>query len=123
MRESMRFYHVAHSMKRIEILLSHIKNKNKFKIWTFYFFWFNVSRLLFVTFFIQYFKTTICFIWFNISRFFLSLTHTKLFTFPLTIFTSTPLYVDAHSHSCNPISHTLQPKMMSFTFNFSRTFT
>ena len=31
MRESMRFCHVAHSMKRIEILLSHIRDKNKFK--------------------------------------------------------------------------------------------
>ena len=39
MRESMRFYHVVHSMKRIEIPLSHIieiplshiRDKNKFK--------------------------------------------------------------------------------------------
>ena len=31
MRESMRFCHVAHSIKRIEILLSHIRDKNKFK--------------------------------------------------------------------------------------------
>ena len=31
MRESMKFCHVAHSMKRIEILLNHIEYKNKFK--------------------------------------------------------------------------------------------
>ena len=31
MRENMRFCHVAHSMKRIEILLIHIRDKNKFK--------------------------------------------------------------------------------------------
>ena len=31
MRESMRFCHVAHSMKRIKILLSYIRDKNKFK--------------------------------------------------------------------------------------------
>ena len=31
MRESMRFYYVAQSMKRIEIPLSHIRDKNKFK--------------------------------------------------------------------------------------------
>ena len=31
MQESMRFCHVTHSMKRIEILLGHNKDKNKFK--------------------------------------------------------------------------------------------
>ena len=31
MRESMRFCHVAHSMKRIEIPLNYIRDKNKFK--------------------------------------------------------------------------------------------
>ena len=31
MRKSMRSGHVAHSMKRIEIPLSHIRDKNKFK--------------------------------------------------------------------------------------------
>ena len=30
-RENMRFYYVAHLMKIIEIFLSHIENKNKFK--------------------------------------------------------------------------------------------
>ena len=30
-RENMRFYYVAHFMKIIEIFLSHIENKNKFK--------------------------------------------------------------------------------------------
>ena len=31
MRESMMFYYVAQFMKRIEIPLSHIRDKNKFK--------------------------------------------------------------------------------------------
>ena len=31
MWERMKFYHVVHSMKRFEILLSHVKDKNKFK--------------------------------------------------------------------------------------------
>ena len=31
-RESMRLCHVAHSMKKIEILLSHIRDKNKLNI-------------------------------------------------------------------------------------------
>ena len=31
MQERMKFCHMVHSMKRFEILLSHIKNKNKFK--------------------------------------------------------------------------------------------
>ena len=63
MWESMRFYHMAHSMKRIEIPLSHIRDKNKFKSWDFlfpliqcfktnfyYFFLFNGLRLLFISF-------------------------------------------------------------------------
>ena len=65
-----------------KIFLNHIRDKNKFKIRTLYFLWFNVLRLLFVTFFIQCFKITICFIWFNVSRLFLFLTHKKtLFAF------------------------------------------
>ena len=62
MWESMRFCYVAHSTKRIEIFLSHIKDKNKFKNRDSLFLWINVSRLLIVTFFIQYFKITIYFI-------------------------------------------------------------
>ena len=84
MWESIRFCHVAYSMKKIEILLNHIRDikklkklKKKLKIEIFYLFWFNVSILLFVTFFIQSFKTTICFIWFNFSKLLLSLAHKK----------------------------------------------
>ena len=50
MQESMRFYHVAHSMKRIEILLSYIKDKNKFKKRDFISF-----RLMFQDYFLLYF--------------------------------------------------------------------
>ena len=63
MWESMRFCHIAHSMKRIEILLSHIRIKNKFKnrdswfplVQCFktifcYIFLFNVLKLLYVYF-------------------------------------------------------------------------
>ena len=64
MRESMRFYYVAQSMKRIEIPLSHIRDKNKFKsrdslfplvqcfktIFLFLHFLFNVLKLLFISF-------------------------------------------------------------------------
>ena len=48
----MTFCHVAHSIKRIEILLSHIRNTNNFKIGTLYFilFLFNISKLLFLHF-------------------------------------------------------------------------
>ena len=31
MRECIKFYHMAYSIMRIEILLSHIRDKNKFK--------------------------------------------------------------------------------------------
>ena len=62
MQESMRFCHVVHSMKRIEIPLSHIRDKNKFKSrdslfhlvlcfkTIFVTLLFNVLRLLFVLF-------------------------------------------------------------------------
>ena len=108
MWKNIRFYHVAHSMKRIEILLNLIRDRNKFKNRDFfYFLWLNVSRLLFVIFFIQCVKTTICFIWFNVSRLFLSLSRIKkFFVFPFTLFTSTPLYTNAHNTSCNSISNT-----------------
>ena len=50
MRESMRFCHVAHSMKIIEISLNHIRDKNKFKSGDF----------LFPL--VQCFKTNFCYI-------------------------------------------------------------
>ena len=53
-RESMKFYHVAHSIKRIEILLSHIKDKNKLK---------NRDFLFSL---VQCFKTTFCYIFYSI---------------------------------------------------------
>ena len=42
---------------------------------TLYFLWFNVSRLIFDTLCIQYFKTIIYFNWFNVSRPSISHTH------------------------------------------------
>ena len=100
MWESMRSYHVVHSLKRSEILLSHDRDKNKFKNidslfplnlqWfktTFCFFWFNVSRV----------KTTISIIWFNVSRLFLSLRH-KLFAFSFTLFHFYSLHFQIHSY-------------------------
>ena len=87
MWESMKFCHVAHSIKRIEIFLSHIKDKNKFKNKNSLFHLVQCFKTIFVTFFIQYFKTTISFIWFDVSRFFFSLTHKKLFAFLFTHFT------------------------------------
>ena len=71
---------MAHFMKIIETLLSHIRDKNKIKNrnslfhlvqcfkTNFYYNLFNVST----------FKAIICFIWFNISRLFISLTHKTL---------------------------------------------
>ena len=62
MQKIMRFCHVTHSMKRIEIPLSHIRDKNKFKSSDFLFslvqcfktifvtLLFNVLRLLFILF-------------------------------------------------------------------------
>ena len=50
MRESMRFCHVAHSMKRIEIPLNYIRDKNKFKS----------GDSLFPL--VQHFKTNFCYI-------------------------------------------------------------
>ena len=93
MRESLRFCHVMHSMKRIEIPLSHIRDKNKFKS--------EDSSFLLV----QCFKTIFVTLLFNVLRLlivsfgttfqdFSSLTQKKkkLFAFPFTIFTSTHLY-------------------------------
>ena len=56
MQKIMRFCHVTHSMKRIEIPLSHIRDKNKFKS----------SDFLFS--FVQYFKTIFVTLLFNVLR-------------------------------------------------------
>ena len=117
MQESLRFYYVAHSMKRIEISLSYIRYKNKFKSRNSLFPLIQCFKITFFTFFIQCFKTIICFIWFNISKFFISHTYKKLFAFSFTLLTSNQLYAHAHSPSFHSISNTLKPKMMSFTFN------
>ena len=91
MRENMRFCHVAHSMKRIEIFLNHVRDKNKFKnkdslfllvqMFQDYFllhFLFNVLRLLFLLFG-------------SMFQDFSSLSHIKkLFAFLFILFTSTP---------------------------------
>ena len=58
MRESTKFYHMAHSIERIEILLNYIRNKNKFKNRTSLFPLIQCFNTNFVAFFIQYcFKT------------------------------------------------------------------
>ena len=106
-RESMRFCHVAHSMKKTEMPLNHIRDKNKFKS----------GESLFPL--VQCFKTTIYFMWFNVSRLSISHTHKKLFVFPFILFTFTLLYTHVHSLSYHPISNTLRQKMMSFSFNLS----
>ena len=61
MRKSMRFCHVAHSMKKIEIFVSHIRDKNKFKNKDSLFPLVQCFKTIFVTFFLQCFKTTISF--------------------------------------------------------------
>ena len=110
MRESMRFYHVVHSMKKIEIPLSHIRDKNKFKSKDFLFPLVQYFKTIFVTLFIQCFKTTICFVSINILRLFIFHTHKKLFPFLFTIFTSILLYTHVHSLSYHPILNTLRQK-------------
>ena len=67
MLESIKFYHVTHSMKRIEIFLNHIRDKNKFKNKDSLFPLVQCFKTIFVTFFIQCFKITIFFIRFNVS--------------------------------------------------------
>ena len=58
MRESTKFYHMAHSIERIEILLNYIRNKNKFKNRTSLFPLIQCFNTNFVAFFFQYcFKT------------------------------------------------------------------
>ena len=115
MRERMRFCHVTHSMKRIKIPLSHIRDKHKFKIETLYFFWFNVSRL----FLLHYYSMLLLFVLFCLI--FQDFSSQIRFAFPFTLFTSTLLYTHFHSLSYHPISNTLRQKTMSFTFNLSMT--
>ena len=125
MQENMRFCYMAHSMKRIEMILSHIRDKNKFKNRDSLFFWFNISRPLFVTFFIQCLKDYYLFHLVKYLRLFLFFTHTKLFAFPFT-FSILLFYIHM------PIAlHTIQSqihldkkkKKMSITFNLSTTST
>ena len=120
-RESLRFCHVMHSMKRIEIPLSHIRDKNKFKS--------EDSSFLLV----QCFKTIFVTLLFNVLRLlivsfgttfqdFSSLTQKKKnslhFHSPFSLLL---IYIHIHSLSYHPISNTLRQKMMSFTFNLSMT--
>ena len=89
---------------------------------TFYFLWFNVSRLFFFLHFV-FNVLRLLFILFDLMfQDLSSLTHTKkLFAFLFIIFTFTPLYTHVHSLSYHPISNTLRKKMMSFSFNLSMT--
>ena len=112
---------MAYCRKRIEILLNHIRDKNKFKSRLFISFGF--SRPFFVTFFIQCSKSTICFIWFNVSRLFLFLTHKK--TLCISIYHSN-FYSFIYTFpqlltSCYSVSNTLRQKTIPFTFNLSMT--
>ena len=120
MQKSIRFCHVMHSMKRIEIPLSHIRDKNKFKSWDSLFPLVQCFKTNFVIFCIQCFKIIIYFIWFNVSRSSISHTHKKLFAFPFIIFTFTLLYTHVHSLSYHPISNTLRKKWcyLSSTFQW-----
>ena len=56
MQESMRFYHVVHSMKKTEIPLSYIRDKNKFKS----------KNSLFLL--IQCFKIAFCYIFYSMFQ-------------------------------------------------------
>ena len=96
---------------------SHIRDKNKFKNRLFISFG-SMFQDYFCYIIIQCFKTNICFIWFNVSRLFISRTHKKLFAFPFTLFTSTPLYTYVHSLSYHPISNTLDKKQCHLLSTF-----
>ena len=118
MWENMRSCYVTDSMKRIEIPLSHIRNKNKFK---------NVDSLFPL---IQCFKTNFCYILysmfydyylFHLAHCFKTfhLSHTqKLFAFPFIIFTFTPLHTHVHSLSYHLISNTLRKKWCHLASTF-----
>ena len=121
MRKSMSFCHVADSIKRIEILLNHIRNKNNFKSRGSLFPLVQCFKTIFIT--LLFNVLGLLFVLFgSIFQDFSSLTHTKeLFAFPFMLFTSTPLYTHVHSLLYHPISNTFRQKMMSFTFNPSMT--
>ena len=76
MQESMRFCHVKHSMKKIEIPLSHIRDKNKFKSRDFLFLLVQYFKTIFVTLLFNILK--LLFVLFgSIFQDFSFLTHTK----------------------------------------------
>ena len=76
MREDMRFYHMAYSMKRIDIPLSHIRNKNKFKNKDYLFLLVQCFKTIFVTSLFNVLK--LLFVLFgSIFQNFSSLSHTK----------------------------------------------
>ena len=118
----MSFCHVTHSIKRIEILLSHISDNNNFKIGTLYFLWFNVSRLLFVTFYTMFQNYNLFHLVQSFKTFPLSHTQKSLcifihhFHFYSFIYTCPQPFM-----SCHLISNTLKKKMMLFTFSLSTT--
>ena len=105
MQESMRSCHVAHFMKIIEILLSHIRDKNKFK---------NKDFLFLL---VQCFKTTFCFLLINISRLLFVSFGSIVQDFSSLSHTHTKNSLHFHNPSFHSISNTLQPKMMLFAFN------
>ena len=121
MQENMRFCHVAYSMKRIEIPINHIRDKNKFKNRLFIYFS-SMFQDYFCYIIIQCFKTTNCFIWYNISRFFISHTHTQkpLFISIHHFHFYSFIYTSIAFHTIPSQIH-LDKKMMSFTFNLSMT--
>ena len=120
MQESMRFCHVKHSMKRIEIPLSYIRDENKFKS--------RDSLFLLV----QYFKTIFVTLLFNVLKLlfvlfgsmfqdFSFLIHTKNSLHFHSPFSLLLLYIHVYSLSYHPISNMLRQKTMSFTFNLLMT--
>ena len=105
MQESMRSCHVAYFMKRIEILLSHIRDKNKFK---------NMDLLFLL---VQCFKTNFCFLLINISRLLFVSFGSIVQDFSSLSHTHTKNSLHFHNPSFHSISNTLQPKMMLFAFD------
>ena len=99
MQESMRFCHVKHSMKRIEIPLSYIRDENKFKS--------RDSLFLLV----QYFKTIFVTLLFNVLKLLLVLFGSMFQDF--SFFTHTKNYLHFHS----PFSLLLLYIHMSIAFH------
>ena len=108
--------------KKLKYFEATLEIRINIKIRTLYFLWFNVSKLIFITFFIQYFKTTICF-HLVVLRFFL-FSHTQK-TFCISIhpfnFYSFIYTCPQPLALCHSISNTLRQKMIPFTFNLSTT--